>query len=166
MVTHDFYQKQVSELAKAVNTKLNNDLILFQKTHQLIEEQNEEEVKPSQKEEYLKEVSPLIAPAFSEPFASGTIINGYTPQGRNDIETLCKSAKQFNVTVILVMESESIEKEIQDMLKAMKHEATVIQVPKSKGIESQGQNQQIGAADALFSCFNKYFRGKHVEAFT
>jgi hypothetical protein len=97
MITHDFYQKQVSELAQAVNTKLNNDLNLFLKTHQLIEDHNEEETKPTEKEEYLKNITPMIAPAFSEPFASGTIINGFTPQSRNEFETLVKSAKQFNV---------------------------------------------------------------------
>jgi hypothetical protein len=55
----------------------------------------------------------MVSPAFSEPYASGTIINGYTPIGSQQIETLVKSAKEFNVNVILVMESESIEKEIQ-----------------------------------------------------
>jgi len=104
MITHEFYQKQVSELAESVRTKLANDLQNFLRQHQLADE--EASANPTPKELQLKEIAGVVAPPYPEHFASGTIINGFTPTDKNQIETLVKAAKDFNVSVILVMDSE------------------------------------------------------------
>lgn len=39
----------------------------------------------------------MIAPSQPEIFASGMIINGFTPTNRAETETLCKAIKLYNV---------------------------------------------------------------------
>ena len=104
MITHEFYQKQVSELAESVRTKLANDLQNFLRQHQLNEDEMSQN--PTAKELQLKEIAQVVAPPYPEHFASGTIINGFTPTDKNQIDTLVKAAKEFHVNVILVMDSE------------------------------------------------------------
>jgi len=50
-------------------------------------------------------------------FASGTIINGFTPMNKRETDTLCNSIKLFGVKVVLVIDYEKLEKDIVTFLK-------------------------------------------------
>jgi hypothetical protein len=54
----------------------------------------------------------LIAPPNPEIFASGTIVNGFTPLNKRETDTLCQSIKLFGVKVVLVIDFEKLEKDI------------------------------------------------------
>jgi hypothetical protein len=89
--------RQVEELAMAATGKLQTDLNNFK----LIYGDDDETVAPSQ----------------PEIFASGMIINGFTPVNRAETETLCKAIKLFNVQVVLVLDHEKLEKDIREFLR-------------------------------------------------
>ena len=97
-VTQEYFQKQIEELAQAVNGKLQADLNNFKSAY---EGENE-----------------LVAPTSPEVFASGLIINSFTPVNKMETETLCKAIKSFNVKVVLVLDHEKLEKDIQNYLRA------------------------------------------------
>lgn len=45
-------------------------------------------------------------------YASGVIINGFTPSSSNkrDVQSLCHAIKQFKVSVVIVIDREELEK--------------------------------------------------------
>ena len=53
-----------------------------------------------------------MAPVYPEIFASGVIINAFTPNNKVERETLVQLIQTFNVDVTLVMEYEKLESEI------------------------------------------------------
>lgn len=75
-ITLEYFDRQVEELAKNVKAKLDNDLIQFKNEHQLDPRSVTEEERKDQK---LMELQQFVAPSYPELFASGCIINGFTP---------------------------------------------------------------------------------------
>jgi len=59
-------------------------------------------------------MSGMVAPVYPEIFASGIIINAYTPNDKRDTETLVKAVKAFNVGVVLVIDYEKLENDISN----------------------------------------------------
>jgi hypothetical protein len=59
----------------------------------------------------------IVAPVFPSLFASGCVINGFTPQDKRQTETLVNAIKEFNVDVVLVIDHEKLEKDITNLLK-------------------------------------------------
>ena len=83
----------------------------------------------------------MIAPSQPEIFASGMIINGFTPTNRAETETLCKAIKLYNVQVVLVLDHEKLEKDIREFLRLNPSldasQVKIIKVPKNPGIQSR-----------------------------
>jgi hypothetical protein len=48
-------------------------------------------------------MSTSVSPAYPEPFASGTIINAFSP-GKGQIDALINAIKAFSVDIVLVIE--------------------------------------------------------------
>lgn len=107
-----------------------------------------------------------IAPPNPEIFASGTIINGFTPVNKMETDTLCMSIKQFGVKIVLVIDNEKLEKDIQTYLKTNNLAGViVVKVPKSPGIQSQAYRSNQEVQQTLFNAYQDYFRGKHHDLF-
>lgn len=155
IITDDFFNKQVIELADAVKLKLENDLNQFKGQFQL-------ETVPA--DEDLKEVQQLVRPVFPQLFASGCIINGFTPDGRQT-DTLINAIEKFEVDVVLVIDNERLEKSLTQKLlnrKQGQKPIKVIKVPKSSGVD----NTKGELSEVLFNEYRDYFRGKHYEVFS
>ncbi len=118
IVTHELFNKQIEVLSGSVNSKLSNDLEQF---NQSLQVENEE----------------VIAPVNPEVYASGLIINGFTPNPskKRETESLCHAIKQFKVHVVLVIDYEKLEKDI--VLGVKDSSLKIIKVPKSPGIQSR-----------------------------
>ena len=71
-----------------------------------------------------------------EVYASGLIINGFTPNPskKRETESLCQAIKQFKVSVVIVIDYEKLEKDI--VLGVKDSNLKIIKVPKSPGIQS------------------------------
>lgn len=54
----------------------------------------------------------VVAPANPELFASGTIVNGFTPKDKRETDTLLQSIKLLNTKIVLVIDYEKLEKDI------------------------------------------------------
>jgi hypothetical protein len=117
IVTHELFNKQIEVLSGSVNRKLSDDLEQFKQSLQV---ENEEE----------------IAPVNPEVYASGLIINGFTPNPskKRETESLCHAIKQFKVSVVIVIDYEKLEKDI--VLGVKDSNLKIIKVPKSPGIQS------------------------------
>lgn len=117
-ITQEYFLRQVEELALATTGKLQADLNNFK----LVYGDDDE----------------MVAPSQPEIFASGMIINGYTPVNKAETETLCKAIKLFNVKVVLVLDHEKLEKDIKEYLRLTQSpgaiQVNIIKVPKSPGI--------------------------------
>ncbi len=50
----------------------------------------------------------MIAPPYPEMFASGTIINGFTPSSDRSTESLAEAIRQFKVDVVIVVDYEML----------------------------------------------------------
>ncbi len=59
----------------------------------------------------------LVAPAYPELFASGCIINAFTPQDRRDTETLIESIRAFKVDIVLVVDNEKLENDVRNYIR-------------------------------------------------
>ena len=106
IITDDFFNKQVMELADAVKLKLDNDLNQFKGQFQL-------ETIPA--DDDLREVQQLVRPVFPQLFASGCIINAFTPDGRQT-DILLNAIDKFDVDVVLVIDNERLEKSLTQKL--------------------------------------------------
>ena len=58
-----------------------------------------------------------MAPAYPEAFASGVIINGFTPMNERSTESLAEAARQFKVDVIVVVDDEMLTNRLKNKLK-------------------------------------------------
>lgn len=171
-MTQEFYSKQVTELADAVKKKLNNDLKQFLSQfnlEQLLIETTNPDIKGS-----IEVLQEIVAPVFPSLYASGCVINGFTPQDRSQTDTLVKAIIDFNTDVVLVIDHEKLEKDIQNLMKQRQQLATskdlpfkmpiILKVPKSPGIQpsllsADEQEKRIS------SHYDDYFRGKHHGTF-
>ena len=77
-------------------------------------------------------------------FASGTIINGFTPDNKKQTETLMEAVESFRCGVVLVIDNEKLYHDIGQKvaLKGKQNEVIVVKVPKSQGIESTRQTAE------------------------
>jgi len=73
-----------------------------------------------------KELERFVAPAYPESFASGCIINGFTPQNDRTTESLAESVRQFKVDVVIVIDHEMLASKLQQMLKDRAHQTQII----------------------------------------
>ena len=80
----------------------------------------------------------LVRPVFPELFASGTIINGFTPDNKQQTDTLMNAIESFRCSVVLVIDNEKLERDIINRLtqRGKKDDVIVVKVPKSQGISS------------------------------
>lgn len=178
--TLEFFDKQVYELSNAVRTLQENDLKLFNQEHMI-------EVVPSTAtigEEVSQaniddiEIQKFVAPAYPEMFASGTIINGFTPSSDRSTESLAEAIRQFKVDVVLVVDYEMLANQLKELLK--NQNVMVIEIPKSGGVQAvkydekamqernidafagTGQtSNQIYENITLYERYQEYFRGSH-----
>ena len=78
----------------------------------------------------------MVRPVFPEMFASGTIINGFTPDKKNyrqQTETLMNAIESFRCGVVLVIDNEKLERDIMSRLeqRGQQSDVVVVQVHKS-----------------------------------
>jgi len=92
----------------------------------------------------MQKIAEMIRPVFPEMFASGTIVNGFTPDKREQTDTLMKAITSFNCSVVLVIDNEKLERDIINSLAAQgkQNEVHVVKVPKSQGIYSTRQTTE------------------------
>ena len=135
-MTLEFYDKQIAEMATAVRLKLESDLHQFNSEHQLEAGDVKSESKGDAKgeEEDKIEMEKIVAPPYPELFASGCIINGFTPQDRRETESLVQAIREFKVNVVLVVDDEKLENDIRNMHKDK--DILVIQLNKSGGVQT------------------------------
>ena len=108
----------MSELASAVKGKMESDLDSFKQTYEGVDDP--------------------VAPIQPEIFASGSIINTFSPTNRRETELILHAIKLFDVKVVLVIDYEKLEKDILSFLQQNQlTDIKVIKVPKSPGISSQ-----------------------------
>ena len=109
----------------------------------------------------------MVRPVFPELFASGTIINGFTPENKQQTETLMNALDSFRCGVVLVIDNEKLERDIQTSLtaKGRQGQIIVVKVPKSQGISSTRQTADE-QGNSLFQAYQDYFRGRHYQAFS
>ena len=102
-------------MAEAVKKKLNNDLKQFKNQFhldQLLLDSSDAETKGT-----IMTMQDIISPVFPALFASGCVINGFTPQDRNQTETLVRAIVEFGIDVVLVIDHEKLEKDIINIMK-------------------------------------------------
>lgn len=118
IVTQELFKQWMSELASAVKGKMESDLESFKQTYEGVDDP--------------------VAPIQPEIFASGSIINTFSPTNRRETELILHAIKLFDVKVVLVIDYEKLEKDIQSFLQQNQlTDIKVIKVPKSPGISSQ-----------------------------
>jgi transcriptional antiterminator len=115
----------------------------------------------------------IVNPVFPALYASGCVINGFTPIDRSQTETLVRAIVDFAVDVVLVIDHEKLEKDIINIMKqrhSMHHSKEplkmpiVLKVPKSPGI----QPSRLSADEQerrVINHYDDYFRGKHHATF-
>lgn len=54
----------------------------------------------------------MVAPAYPEMFASGVIINGFTPTTERTTEMLAEAIKIFKVNVVVVLDNEMLNQSL------------------------------------------------------
>lgn len=64
-----------------------------------------------------KELEKFVAPAYPEVFASGVIINGFTPLNDRSTDSLAEAARQFKVDVIIIVDYEMLANRLKNQLK-------------------------------------------------
>ena len=64
----------------------------------------------------MQQIAEMVRPVFPEMFASGTIINGFTPDDKPQTETLLNAIMSFRCGVVLVLDNEKLEKDITNRL--------------------------------------------------
>jgi hypothetical protein len=80
-----------------------------------------------------KHLEALVAPPYPEVFASGVIINGFTPLNDRSTDSLAEACRQFKVDVVVIVDYEMLANRLKNQLKDMSH-IQIIQVPKSGGV--------------------------------
>ena len=108
----------------------------------------------------------LVRPVFPELFASGSIIDAFTPDDKTQISTLMHAIEQFNVGIVLVIDNEMLQKEINEKLTEIGRQDSVIvlKVPKSQGIFTSRQSAEE-TERLLLTEYTNYFRGRHYQVF-
>lgn len=114
----------------------------------------------------MHQVADLVRPVFPEMFASGTIINGFTPENKQQTDTLMNAIDEFKCGIVLVIDNEKLECDIQKSLqtRGKSNDVIVVKVPKSQGISTTRQNAEEQET-SLFNDYQDYFRGSHYQAF-
>ena len=107
----------------------------------------------------------FVRPVFPELFASGTIIDGFTPEDKKQTSTLMEAIKALNVGVVIVIDNERLQKEINEKLAevGMENKTVVIKVPKSQGIDQQRRQSAEETERVIFNEYTDYFRGRHFQ---
>lgn len=184
--TLDFFDRQIYELATAVKTRLENDLKLFNEEHLIESDDQAPQVPiPDSLQEYQideKEMERFVSPAYPEAFASGCIINGFTPQNERSTESLVQAIKQFKVDIVVVVDYEMLANKLKDSLPGLQ----IIEVAKSGGIQAMKYDEKamqeryrdaFSGASAIspnqiyeslqtYEKYVEYFKGKHYMSFT
>ena len=138
--------------------KQENDLAQFIHDFQLDQQSSGfasgSEAEEQKGQDQMQEVADLVRPVFPEMFASGTIINGFTPDTKQQTDTLMNAIEQFRCGVVLVIDNERLERDIQNRLaqRGKQSDVVVVKVPKSQGISSMRQT----AEEQENSLFNAY----------
>ncbi len=57
----------------------------------------------------MQQVADMVRPVFPEMFASGTIINGFTPDNKQQTDTFMNAIEEFKCGIILVIDHEKLE---------------------------------------------------------
>jgi hypothetical protein len=65
-------------------------------------------------------------------FASGTIINGFTPSSDRSTESLAEAIRQFKVNIVLVVDFEMLANQLKELLKGQA--VQIIELNKSGGV--------------------------------
>lgn len=97
----------------------------------------------------LREMEKLVAPAYPELFASGIIINGFTPQDKRDTHILVEAIKSFKVGTVLVVDNERLENEIRNYLmkdaQRLQRPMTtnIISLQKSGGVQTSKFDERV-----------------------
>ena len=78
----------------------------------------------------------LVAPPYPSLFASGCIINGFTPQEKRykkETESLIKAIDKFKVDIVIVIDYEKLEKQLENEFKKQLYDRKIIvhRCPKS-----------------------------------
>ena len=60
----------------------------------------------------MQQVADMVRPVFPELFASGTIVNGFTPDTKQQTDTLMNAIEIFKCKVVLVIDNEKLERDI------------------------------------------------------
>ena len=74
-----------------------------------------EEAKGQQ--DYMQQVADMVRPVFPMMFASGTIVNGFTPDNKQQIDTLMDAIESFRCSVVLVIDNEKLERDLISRLR-------------------------------------------------
>lgn len=116
-------------------------------------------------------------------YASGIIINGFTPSSDRSTESLVEAIKQFKVDIVCVIDFESLIEDLRTLLKSSP-EVLIIDTPKSNGVKAVkydekilherykdsftkiGAHSQVFETISIFEKYQEYFRGKHYLAFS
>ena len=132
-----------------------------------------------------KELEKFVAPAYPEVFASGVIINGFTPLNDRSTDSLAEAARQFKVDVIIIVDYEMLANRLKNQLKDLP-QIQIIQVPKSGGVQSVEYDEksmheryrdafsaggQLSITEIyqrlhVYEKYQEYFRGKHYLSFS
>jgi predicted metallo-beta-lactamase superfamily hydrolase len=75
-------------------------------------------------------------------FASGIIINGFTPSSDRATESLVEAIKQFKVDIVCVIDFESLVEDLRTLLKA-NPDIVIIDTPKSNGVKAVKYDEKI-----------------------
>ena len=146
LITNEFFKQQMRELSEAVRIKQENDLAQFMHDYQLEMNQTAQAETEESKgaSDQMQQIADLVRPVFPEMFASGTIINGFTPDNKKQTETLMEAVESFRCGVVLVIDNEKLYHDIGQKvaLKGKQNEVIVVKVPKSQGIESTRQTAE------------------------
>ncbi len=102
-----------------------------------------------------------VSPANPELFASGVVINGFTPSDKREMGTLVETVRKFDVNVVLVLESERL---FLDLEKNFRNSAVkIVQLPKQNGVQAP---KQAELDKQMFTQYQDFFRGEAHASFS
>ena len=77
----------------------------------------------------MRELEKYVAPVYPELFASGCIINGFTPQNDRHYQSIVEAIRQFKVDIVVVLDSDMIAAKLKKMIPEMQER--IIELQKS-----------------------------------
>ncbi len=80
----------------------------------------------------------LVSPAYPEAFASGCIINGFTPHNDRSTESLMQAVRHFHVDIVVVVDYEMLANKLRSNMR----DVQVIEVPKSGGVQAMKYDEK------------------------